>query len=125
QHGQVREDPCLLEGAGQPVPIQAAGAVPGDVPPGEVDVAGISSQVPGDDVENRGLAGAVRADEGRDRAIVHSERTGVHGLHAAERLRETVDGQLAHADRRRTRDGTMPRGRTSMMSRNTSAYAIR
>src|SRR5256885_2383424 len=63
------------------------------------DFAGVGRKLAVDHVEAGGLAGAVRADHGEKLAAPDVEAHLVDGAHAAERLRQRTDGQLAHAAR--------------------------
>src|SRR6266704_215585 len=130
--------------------VQPAGVQAGNVPAAEADLPPIRRQVAGDQVEQRGLTGTVRPDQGGDGAALDREGATVHSSHPAEDLGGVLDlKQRAHAAppptvtsasgraggtaaaftvprrrRRRIRSwivGRMPRGSSSMITRNTAA----
>ena len=63
----------------------------GNVPPVEMDAAGVRHDLAGELADQRGLAGAVRPDDGVQLALRDIERDIVGGDHAAEALGQALD----------------------------------
>src|SRR5690606_11729017 len=68
QRRHVREDLGVLEGAGDALPRDIAGAMHACRTAADADLAGAEACNPGDEVEGRALASAVRADQADDLA---------------------------------------------------------
>ena len=99
EHGELLEEPDLLEGTRDSAPHAAMSGQAGEIGAIEAQRAGIRLVDPADQVEHRGFAGAVGADDGKDRAGRHVERYVAHGADAAEALVQTLGAeQCGHCD---------------------------
>jgi hypothetical protein len=70
--------------------------------------AGARSQVALEDLERRRLAGTVAAEQGDDLARTDLEADVVDGDHRAEAVRQVLDGDRGHRDRRALATATRP-----------------
>ena len=91
QHRQVREQPDVLEGAGDPLQRAARRARVVHRLAFEHDRALVGRQHAGQEIEERGLAGAVRPDQRVDVAAPHIHAQVVQRVEAAEALGQAFD----------------------------------
>ena len=91
QHGQMRKQPDVLEGAGDALERALGRARVVHRLALECDLAGVGGQHAGDQIEERGLAGAVRSDQGVDVAGRHLDLEIVERVEAAEALGQPLD----------------------------------
>src|SRR5690606_28487108 len=93
EHGHLREDRQLLEGAPYPELVQVAGTPPRDRAAIHFDMACIGPQLAKDAVEQRRLARAVRPDQAKYLARQHVEADIIDRLDRTERLAQAAYGQ--------------------------------
>src|SRR5690606_18846236 len=80
-----------LERSAHAHPVDDMRRLPGDVLALVDDLATVRRFQPGNEVEHRRLAGPVRSDHTSDLAALDAEAGVVHGLDAAEALRDVPD----------------------------------
>src|SRR5690606_8630257 len=91
QYGHRAEKAGELERSAHAHPVDDMRRLPGDVLALVDDLATVRRFQPGNEVEHRRLAGPVRSDHTSDLAALDAEAGVVHGLDAAEALRDVPD----------------------------------
>src|SRR5262249_9672386 len=92
-HGELPEEPDVLEGAADAEAGPGVGRQPRDPAPAEDDLTRAGGIQAADGVEDGRLAGAVGTDDREDRAVPHRERHRLDGPEAAEADREPIQGE--------------------------------
>src|SRR3981189_1452419 len=90
QHGEIAEDPDVLEGSRQAEPRDAVRLEPENLRAVDSDRAGVRMRRAAQRVQQRGLAGAVGADDGLYDATRHVEIDAVERDQAAEAPRHAT-----------------------------------